>query len=69
MNTANAVKILKSSPDYRLILSVLEKRIFEDTDMENCVRFLRQEKIWKNLDSDMQLKWSCLGWKGWISWL
>jgi hypothetical protein len=49
-----------ASPDFRLILSVLEKKILKGEDADKCRKTLIMERVWKSLNPDMGLQWARL---------
>lgn len=60
MNPNHQQKKKKSVPDFSLLISRLEEQIIHQTDQSKTCRTLRDDRIWKALDVDQQLKWANL---------
>ena len=50
----------KSFPDFSLLISRLEKQIFHQENQAKTHQILKNERIWKALDTDQMLKWANL---------
>lgn len=48
------------SPDFRLLLPLLEKKILRGEEPDKCRRILRNQKTWRSLDPDRQRHWAQL---------
>ena len=55
---------LPISPDYRLILTRLEKEVVKGEANQKVLEYLKRGNIWKTLETDLQLKWARLAQMG-----
>lgn len=53
-----AVVNAAAGPDFRLVLSVLEKKVIAGQEPEKCRAVLRRADIWRGLPPDLALKWA-----------
>jgi hypothetical protein len=60
MNPEHRHETKKNPPDFSMLISRLEKQIIDQKDPAKTVRILKDERIWKALNAQQQLKWSNL---------
>ncbi|MFZ7113207.1 MAG: CRISPR-associated primase-polymerase type A1 [Desulfatiglandales bacterium] len=53
-------RVLRSSTDFSLILSRLEKQIIRGEKAETCALLLKKKDVWSKLDADGRLRWAGL---------
>ena len=50
----------KKAPDVTLAMRVMEEKILQGQSLEACRRVLIQEKVWQQIDPELQLRWAGL---------
>lgn len=60
MNPEHGQNKKKNPPDFSMLLVSLEKQIMDQKDPSKTGRILKDERIWKALTTEQQLKWSNL---------
>jgi len=60
MTGTSKAKTKAISPDFRIVLSRVEKEILRGENREACLKYLSREDIWKNIETEAQLKWARL---------
>lgn len=60
MSTNNQHERDRKLPDFSMLISGLEDRIIQQKDQPNTQATLKNDRIWKTLDINQQLKWANL---------
>lgn len=60
MTGTSKAKTKAISPDFRIVLSRVEKEILRGEKIEACLKYLSREDVWKNIETEAQLKWARL---------